>query len=271
MRTQATPRTPIEAPQLMSIQAGVKRFGGLVAVDNVSFEVRQGEAVGLIGPNGAGKSTTFNLITGVDGLSAGEIFFRQENITHVPLHRRSAMGMARTFQIVRLFSGLTVLENVMLGFHPQLVDGFIPSLLRFRKVAADERRCAERAMELLQFVGLAQRADDLISHLPHGQQRLVEIARALANDSGILLLDEPAAGLNDEETAGLGRMLRQLNDDGLTILIVEHDVGFIMGLCHRIVVLDHGAKIAEGDAASVQSNQKVIEAYLGTGSAHAQN
>jgi branched-chain amino acid transport system ATP-binding protein len=181
------------------------------------------------------------------------------------------MGMARTFQIVRLFSGLTVLENVMLGFHPQLVDGFIPSLLRFRKVAADERRCAERAMELLQFVGLAQRADDLISHLPHGQQRLVEIARALANDSGILLLDEPAAGLNDEETAGLGRMLRQLNDDGLTILIVEHDVGFIMGLCHRIVVLDHGAKIAEGDAASVQSNQKVIEAYLGTGGAHAQN
>jgi branched-chain amino acid transport system ATP-binding protein len=159
----------------------------------------------------------------------------------------------------------------MLGFHPQLVDGFIASLLCFRKVAADERRSAERAMELLQFVGLAQRADDPISTLPHGQQRLVEIARALASEPGILLLDEPAAGLNDEETAGLGRMLRQLNDDGLTILIVEHDIGFIMSLCHRIVVLDHGAKIAEGDAASVQSNQKVIEAYLGTGGAHAKN
>lgn len=271
MRTQATPRTPIEGPQLLAIRSGVKRFGGLVAVDNVSFDVRQGEAVGLIGPNGAGKSTTFNLITGVDGLSAGEIFFRQQDITNVPLYRRSAMGMARTFQIVRLFSGLTVLENVMLGFHPRLVDGFIASLLRFRKVAADERSCAERAMELLQFVGLAQRAHDLISHLPHGQQRLVEIARALASEPGILLLDEPAAGLNDEETAALGRMLRQLNDDGLTILIVEHDIGFIMSLCHRIVVLDHGAKIAEGDAVSVQSNPMVIEAYLGTGGTHAKN
>jgi branched-chain amino acid transport system ATP-binding protein len=256
---------------ILEVQGGTKRFGGLVAVNDVSFRVDAGHVFGLIGPNGAGKSTLFNLITGVLEPTAGDIRFRGMPVTGVPLHRRSGLGMARTFQIVRVFHGLTVLENVMMGFHHKLTDGFVPSLLKAPAVIRAERRLRDEARSLLEFVGLAQRADELIEHLPHGQLRLVEIARALASEPKLLLLDEPAAGLNEQETHHLAQIIQKLNASGMTVLLVEHDIDFIMGLCDHIAVLDHGTKIAEGSPQEIQGNEQVIEAYLGRKPAHAEN
>jgi branched-chain amino acid transport system ATP-binding protein len=260
----------MQTATLLELCNGTKKFGGLTAVCDVSFSVTEGEILGLIGPNGAGKSTLFNLLTGVAPLTSGEILFAGNNISTMPLHRRSTIGMSRTFQIVRLFLGMTVLENVLMGFHPLLADGLLRSVFGFGRTVRQEQAAVDKAMELLGFVGLRELAHEEIGHLPHGKQRLVEIARALAIDPRMLLLDEPAAGLNDQETANLGRMLRALNAKGVTVLIVEHDIDFIMGLCHRIVVLDHGIKIAEDVPAGIQSNEKVIEAYLGRRNKHAE-
>ena len=248
---------------LVEVRGATRRFGGLVAVNDVSFAVQRGHVFGLIGPNGAGKSTLFNLITGVLAPSAGDIRFGGAPVGDVPLHRRSALGMARTFQIVRVFPGLTVLENVMMGFHHKLADGFLRSLMRAPTILKDERRLRDEARALLDFVGLAERADEPIEVLPHGQLRLIEIARALASEPRLLLLDEPAAGLNEGETHRLATILGKLNASGLTLLLVEHDIDFVMRLCDRIVVLDHGTKIAEGTPEAIQSNEQVIEAYLG--------
>lgn len=254
---------------ILKIDQAVRRFGGLIAVNQVSFEALNGQVTGLIGPNGAGKSTMFDLITGVRPLTSGEIYFRGQRVTDAPPHTRSPMGMARTFQIVRLFHGMTVLENVLLGLHPKFPDGIIRSLLASRALAAQERAARERAMELLEFVGLANRAADLIVHLTLGQLRLVDIARALASDPALLMMDEPAAGLNDAETRNLLEMIMTLKNRGLAMLVVEHDIDFIMTACDRIVVMDRGAKIADGTPESVRNDENVIAAYIGRKAAHA--
>jgi branched-chain amino acid transport system ATP-binding protein len=256
---------------LFRIKDATKKFDGLTAVENVSFDVQRAKIVGVIGPNGAGKSTLFNLISGLMPLTHGSMSFRGRALDRVPAYERSPLGMARTFQIVRLFTHMTVLENIMIGGHPKMREGFVTSILQFPSVVVNERELRHKALAKLDFVGLSDRAGHEASHLPHGQQRLVEIARALLSEPILLLLDEPAAGLNGRETAELFRMLRELNSQGMTILVVEHDMKFIMSLCDRIIVLDHGAKISEGRASEIQQDERVIEAYLGRKHSHAEN
>lgn len=257
------------SPVILRTEAALRRFGGLVAVNGVSFEIVRGEVVGLIGPNGAGKSTMFDLITGVRPLSSGEIHFRGQRVTDQPAYTRSPMGMARTFQIVRLFHGMTVLQNVMLGFHPKFPDGILRSLFSNARLAKQEASARQQAMNLLDFVGLADRAGDAIGHLTLGQVRLVDIARALASEPTLLMMDEPAAGLNDAETDNLAAMIMRLKKDGMTMLVVEHDIDFIMNACDKIVVMDRGTKIADDVPDKVRSDEKVISAYIGRRAANA--
>ena len=249
---------------LLRVEGLTCRFGGLLAVDGLGLDLDQGQLMGLIGPNGAGKTTVFNLLAGATRPTAGRIFYRGQEIIGLRPHRVNRLGLARTFQNIRLFGELRALDNVLVGFHGRLESNFISAILRLPGYVATERRMLVRAAELLNLVGLGGLKDERAGNLAYGQQRLLEIARALATAPNLLLLDEPAAGMNPQETAQLAGLVRRLRDElGLTILLIEHDMHFVMNLCEVLVVLDHGKVIARGDPATVRRDPAVIEAYLG--------
>ncbi|MDI2587272.1 ABC transporter ATP-binding protein [Psychrobacillus sp. NEAU-3TGS] len=240
-----------------------KNFGGISALTDVSFQINEGEIFGLIGPNGAGKTTLFNVITNMFPPTSGEIRFLGEKISGLKPHKITDKGICRTFQNIRLFSQMSVLENVLVGGHCRSKSGVINSVLRTKSQRKEETNSLEAALELLELVGLSKFQDSIAENLAYGQQRRLEIARALASNPKLLLLDEPAAGMNETETESLFDLIKKVQKRGVTVLLIEHDMPFVMKLCDRITVLNFGKKLAEGTPAEIQNNQEVIEAYLG--------
>jgi branched-chain amino acid transport system ATP-binding protein len=260
------PRSPVPEPEaLLQTQLLRKEFGGLVAVDDVDFTVPKGSIVSLIGPNGAGKTTFFNMLTGVYRPTAGLVIFDDEDMTGKPPHAFTQRGIGRTFQNIRLFQNMTALENVLVGMHVRMKGNLFEAILRTPRVKQEEREARVRARELLEYSGLRRKDNQFGRNLSYGDQRRLEVARALATQPKLLLLDEPTAGMNPQETADFTAFVARLRDEEkLSVLLIEHDMRVVMGVSDRVTVLDYGEKIAEGTPQEIQRNDRVIEAYLGS-------
>ena len=248
---------------MLEVSGITQVFGGVTALEDVSFSIARGDITGVIGPNGAGKTTLFNIISGIYTQTSGRIFLDGSDISGLPSEKLAYLKMVRTFQNIELFGGMTVLENVMVGLHTRSSSGLLACSLRMPWSRTEETRIREGAMKWLEFTGITDLADVTAANLPFGKGRMLEIARALAVEPNIILMDEPAAGLNSQETLGLARLIKQIRDLGITVVLVEHDMELVMDICDRIVVLNLGRKLAEGTPREIQENHEVIAAYLG--------